>query len=91
MSHPTDRYYTYTGRNQGFIKQRSVPFVSADLKRFTASRMQPAKYETTAVKIGAGEYCFTVSTARIAFDGFRSVYVEAEEGEGREQCTGRTS
>ena len=48
-------------------------------KRFTASRMQPAKYETTAVKIGAGEYCFTVSTARIAFDGFRSVYVEAEE------------
>ena len=48
-------------------------------KRFTASRMQPAKYETTAVKIGAGEYCFTVSTARVAFDGFRSVYVEAEE------------
>ena len=41
--------------------------------------MQPAKYETTAVKIGAGEYCFTVSTARVAFDGFRSVYVEAEE------------
>ena len=48
-------------------------------RRFTASRMQPAKYETTAVKIGAGEYCFTVSTARVAFDGFRSVYVEAEE------------
>ena len=48
-------------------------------KRFTASRMQSAKYETTAVKIGAGEYCFTVSTARVAFDGFRSVYVEAEE------------
>ena len=41
--------------------------------------MQPAKYETTSVKIGAGEYCFTVSTARVAFDGFRSVYVEAEE------------
>ena len=42
-------------------------------KRFTASRMQPARYETTAVKIGAGEYCFTVSTAKVAFDGFRSV------------------
>ena len=25
-------------------------------KRFAASRMQPAKYETTSVKIGAGEY-----------------------------------
>ena len=48
-------------------------------KRFTASRMQPAKYETTSVKIGAGEYCFTVSTSRVAFDGFRSVYAEAEE------------
>ena len=48
-------------------------------KRFTASRMQPARYETTAVKIGAGEYCFTVSTAKVAFDGFRSVYTEADE------------
>mgnify|MGYP001852313604 FL=1 len=48
-------------------------------KRFTASRMQPARYETTAVKIGAGKYCFTVSTAKVAFDGFRSVYTEADE------------
>ena len=29
-------------------------------KRFTASRMAPARYETTSVKIGAGEYTFTV-------------------------------
>ena len=48
-------------------------------KRFTASRMQPARYETTSVKIGAAEYCFTVSTAKMAFDGFRSVYTEADE------------
>ena len=48
-------------------------------KRFTASRMQPARYETTSVKIGAAEYCFTVSTAKVAFDGFRSVYTEADE------------
>ena len=48
-------------------------------KRFTASRMQPARYETTAVKIGAGDYIFTVSTAKMAFDGFRSVYTEADE------------
>ena len=48
-------------------------------KRFAASRMQPARYETTAVKIGAGKYCFTVSTAKVAFDGFRSVYTEADE------------
>lgn len=48
-------------------------------KRFTASRMQPARYETTSVKIGAAEYCFTVSTAKMAFDGFRSIYTEADE------------
>lgn len=48
-------------------------------KRFAASRMQSARYESTAVKIGAGEYCFTVSTSKVVFDGFRSVYTEAEE------------
>ena len=39
-------------------------------KRFVASRMQPARYETISVKIGADQYCFTVSTAKVAFDGF---------------------
>ena len=53
--------------------------IANDVVATIAALAQPAKYETTAVKIGAGEYCFTVSTARIAFDGFRSVYVEAEE------------
>lgn len=48
-------------------------------KRFTASRMRPARYETISVKIGAAEYCFTVSTAKMAFDGFRSVYTEADD------------
>ncbi len=48
-------------------------------KRFVASRMQPAKYETISVKIGAGEYRFTVSTSKVVFDGFRSVYTEADE------------
>ena len=48
-------------------------------KRFVASRMQPAKYETTSVKIGAGEYRFTVAASRVVFEGFRSVYTEADE------------
>ena len=48
-------------------------------KRFTASRMNPARYETTSVKIGAGEYCFTVAASKLVFDGFRSVYTEADE------------
>lgn len=48
-------------------------------KRFVASRMQPARYETTSVKIGAGEYLFTVGASKIIFEGFRQVYVEADE------------
>ena len=48
-------------------------------KRFVASRMQAAKYETTAVKIAAGECKFGVTTSNVKFDGFRSVYVESDE------------
>ena len=43
-------------------------------KRFVASQMAPAQYETTSVRIGAGEYIFTVSASKIVFDGFISVY-----------------
>lgn len=48
-------------------------------KRFTASRMHGAVYETTSVTIGAGEYRFHVSASKVVFDGFLSVYREEEE------------
>ena len=48
-------------------------------KRFAASRMANAVHETTTITIGAGEYRFHVSTSRLIFDGFMSVYVEADE------------
>ena len=48
-------------------------------KRFVASRMQPAKYETTSVKIGADDYRFTVSASKVIFEGFRLAYVESDE------------
>ena len=48
-------------------------------KRFTASRMAPAVYETTSVKIGADDYRFTVSASKIIFEGFRLAYVESDE------------
>ena len=48
-------------------------------KRFVASRMQPAKYETTSVKIGEDDYRFTVSASKIIFEGFRLAYVESDE------------
>ena len=55
-------------------------------KRFTASRMANAVYETTTVNITAGEYNFHVSTSRLAFEGFMSVYVEADEEKGGKQA-----
>ena len=48
-------------------------------KRFVASRMRPARYETTSVKIAAGTYRFTVAASKIIFEGFRSLYTEAGE------------
>ncbi len=54
-------------------------------RRFAASRMAAARYETTSVKIGANGYRFTVSASRVAFEGFRSVYTESGE-EPEENC-----
>ena len=48
-------------------------------KRFVASRMEAAKFETTSVKIAAGEHRFSVTTSSVKFDGFRAVYTEADE------------
>ena len=47
-------------------------------KRFIASRMKPAIYDMKSVKIAAGKYIFTASASKLKFDGFMSVYVEAD-------------
>lgn len=54
-------------------------------KRFTASRMQAARYETTSIRIDAGEHRFTVAASRLLFDGFMSVYTQ--EGDKEEENT----
>lgn len=50
-------------------------------KRFTASRMNGALYETTSVKIDAAGEGFTVSASKLKFDGFMCVYVQEDERE----------
>ena len=50
-------------------------------KRFTASRMSGARYETTSVKIQATGHIFTLSASRLLFDGFMSVYMQEEDKE----------
>ncbi len=51
-------------------------------KRFAASQMADAIYETSSVKIDGGKYRFTMSASRVSFDGFMAVYVQDEEKEG---------
>lgn len=50
-------------------------------KRFVASRMAPAVYETTSVKIDAAGHRFTVVASKVKFDGFMSVYMQEDEKE----------
>ena len=48
-------------------------------KRFVASQMSNALYETVNVKIAAKDYRFTVSDSKRVFDGFMLVYTASDE------------
>ena len=48
-------------------------------KRFVASQMSSAVYETVNVKIAAGNYRFTVADSKRVFDGFMLVYTASDE------------
>lgn len=48
-------------------------------KRFLASRMSSAVYDTESVKLDAGGYVFTLNGSKLKFDGFLSVYMSEED------------
>lgn len=48
-------------------------------KRFMASMMSDARYETISAKIKCGEYYFTTGTSKLIFEGFRCTYVQSDE------------
>lgn len=48
-------------------------------KRFLASRMAPAKYATTTVKIDSEQYRFTSSASKVVFAGYLSIYQTDED------------
>lgn len=48
-------------------------------KRFVSSRMANAVYETTNIRIAAGDYRFSAAASRIKFDGYMSVYMSDED------------
>lgn len=51
-------------------------------KRFIASRMQPAVYDTMTVHFESNGCIFVASHSKLVFDGFMSVYKPEEEAEG---------
>ena len=48
-------------------------------KRFVASRMAAAQYETTSVKIDSDKYRFTTSSSKVVFSGYLTVYQTEED------------
>ena len=54
-------------------------------RRFMASQMSDAVFETTSVKISAGEYVFSLSGSKRIFDGYMAVYVEADSKEEKDE------
>ena len=50
-------------------------------KRFVASRMQPARYETTSIRIEGNGHWFATSASKLLFEGFLSVYQPEDEKE----------
>ena len=57
-------------------------------KRFVASRMSAALYETVSVKIQAKEQIFTLAASTRKFDGFMSVYVSEDDKEDENALSG---
>ena len=47
-------------------------------KRFVASRMASAVYETTSVKVAADKYIFNASTSKLNFQGFMQGYTDSD-------------
>lgn len=52
-------------------------------KRFVASRMKAAKYETTSVKIDGNGYRFSAAASKLIFDGFMTVYAMEDESDDK--------
>ena len=77
---PTDLNYTPISLKESLSRDQ-LRLYQLIWKRFVASRMAPARYETTSVKIDGGEHRFTVAASKPVFDGFMSVYTQEDDKE----------
>jgi len=52
-------------------------------KRFVACQMKPAELDQTRVDIEAGDYLFRATGSVLRFDGYRKLYEETSESDGK--------
>lgn len=62
-----------------FLDEDQLKLYELIWKRFVSCQMMPAVYQNTKVEITAGIYKFGASGSVLAFDGYLSLYKDAEE------------
>ncbi len=67
-----------------FLKRDQLRLYQLIWRRFIASQMSPARYNTLSVDIKAGGYLFRASGSTLLFPGFMKIYIE-EEGKAQEK------
>lgn len=71
---------------KGFLDKKSFQVYELIWKRFVASQMKPAIFETTVIEISADEFLFKAFGNAVKFSGYQKVYEEvAEKKEGAEE------
>ncbi len=83
--HPTDVKRTPVYVKE-FLSRDQFRLYQLIWKRFLASRMANAVYETLSVKVKAGEYLFTAASSKMKFEGFMEVYTQADDEEKKESA-----
>jgi len=71
---------------KGFLDKKSFQIYELIWKRFVASQMKPAIFETTVIEISADGFLFKAFGNSVKFSGYQKVYEEiAEKKEGAEE------
>src|SRR6266481_5010971 len=77
---PTDVPRTPDGLKQ-YLDSKQFKLYQLIWRRFVASQMTPAVFETTKVDFDMGRFVFRATGSRVLFDGYHKLYHEAHEPE----------
>ncbi len=75
---PTDITRTPV-RIKGSLSRDQLRLYQLIWRRFAASRMAAAVYDTASVKIAGGKYSFAVAASKLRFAGFMDVYTSSDD------------